>query len=174
MGTRDTESGSVAWRGPMRPRETLSGGGEGHPDKRGTKSGSLHFNLPPLPRFHFPGAGLQLPTGLTTYKMAWLASCRIGRGGSPRNTSKRGAETGSPELLAAWRGLAAQESVGQGGQRGRWAEGTRRTRVSGHESTVCGGDLSTCQHVNSRVTPKPQIKVRAYVTKVRLAKLEVA
>jgi hypothetical protein len=85
--------------------------------KEERNQGSAHFDLPPLPRFHFPGAGLQLPTGLTTYKMAWLASCRIGRGGSPRNTSKRGAETGSPELLAAWRGLAAQGSVGQEARR---------------------------------------------------------
>ena len=33
--------------------------------------------------------------------------------GSPHNTSTHGAETGSPELLTAWRGLAAQGSVGQ-------------------------------------------------------------
>ncbi|KAF8268990.1 hypothetical protein EI94DRAFT_1699862 [Lactarius quietus] len=99
-------------QGPRRPRGTPSGGGDGHPD-RGKKPDSAHFDLPPLPRFHFLGAGLQLPTGLTTNRLAWLASCQIGRGGSPHNMSKCGVETGSPELLAVWRGLAAQGSVGQ-------------------------------------------------------------
>jgi hypothetical protein len=87
--------------------------------KEERNQGSAHFNLPPLPRFHFLGAGLQLPTGLTTYKVAWLASCQIGRGGSPRNMGTRGIETGSPELLVTWRRLTAQGPMGQGGQEGR-------------------------------------------------------
>src|ERR1700761_997006 len=87
-------------------------------DERET-AGSRCELLPPLPRFHFPGAGLQLPTGLTTYKTARPASCHIGRGGSPHNMGTRGAETGSPELSVAWRGLTTQGPVGPGGQEGR-------------------------------------------------------
>src|SRR6266702_2664143 len=46
--------------------------------------------------------------------MAWHASRQIGRGGSPSNTLRmRGTETSSPELLAAWRVLAAQGPMGQ-------------------------------------------------------------
>ena len=52
--------------------------------------------------------------------MAQHASCQIGRGGSPSNTlGTRGTETGSPELLATWRGARAQ---GPMGQERRWAE----------------------------------------------------
>ncbi|KAH9024716.1 hypothetical protein EDB84DRAFT_1440322 [Lactarius hengduanensis] len=58
--------------------------------------------------------------------MARPASCRVGRGGNPYNTGTHGAETGSPELLAAWRGLAAQGPMGQEAREGRWAEMTAR------------------------------------------------
>ncbi|KAI9436523.1 hypothetical protein BJY52DRAFT_1230442 [Lactarius psammicola] len=77
--------------------------------------------LPPLPCFRFPGTGLQLTTGLTS-SIGEGATCELpnGRGGSPSNTlGTRGTETGSPELSAAWRVLAAQ---GPMGQERRWAE----------------------------------------------------
>ncbi len=52
--------------------------------------------------------------------MVWHVSCQIGRGGSPSNTlGTHGTETGSPELLVAWRGACAQ---GPMGQERRWAE----------------------------------------------------
>src|SRR6266571_5180314 len=58
--------------------------------------------------------------------MAQHASCQIGRGGSPSNTlGMRGTETGSPELSAAWRVLAAQ---GPMGQERCWAEVEMRRR----------------------------------------------
>ena len=78
-------------------------------------------DLPPLPRFRFPGTALQLTTGLTS-SIGEGATCELpnGRGGSPSNTlGTRGTETGSPELSAAWRVLAAQ---GPMGQERRWAE----------------------------------------------------
>jgi hypothetical protein len=78
---------------------------------------------PPLPRFRFPGTGLQLPTGLTTYKTARPASCQIGRGGSPRNMGTRGAETSSPELLVAWRGAHNSEAHGPKKPRGTLSGG---------------------------------------------------
>ncbi|KAH9012353.1 hypothetical protein EDB84DRAFT_1444733 [Lactarius hengduanensis] len=104
-GTHGAETGSpellAAWRGLA---------AQGPRGQRGTLGGD----------------GLQLPTGLTIYKTARPASCQAGRGGNPYNTGTHGAETGSPELLAAWRGLAAQGPMGQEARGGRWAEMTAR------------------------------------------------
>ncbi len=76
---------------------------------------------PPLPCFCFLGTGLQLTTRLTSSIGDGMdSSCQIGRGGSPSNTlGTHDTETGSPELSAAWRVLAAQ---GPMGQERHWAE----------------------------------------------------
>ena len=107
--------------GPWRPRGTLSRGGTRHCGGQGRETeleqGGVHCDLPPLPCFCFPGADLQLPTGFTTYKTVRPVSCQIGRGGSPCNTGTRSAETGSPELLVAWRGLTTQGPMGQEARR---------------------------------------------------------
>ncbi|KAI9444411.1 hypothetical protein BJY52DRAFT_1228854 [Lactarius psammicola] len=120
-------------------------------------------DLPPLPRFRFPGTGLQLTTGLTS-SIGEGATCELpnGRGGSPSNTlGTRGTETGSPELSAAWRVLAAQ---GPMGQERRWAEveiwrhtpplhrfrfpGTGLQLTTGLTSSI--GEGATCELPNGR------------------------
>src|SRR6266702_1224626 len=84
---------------------------------RGYVSGPLTPPSLPLP-------GNRSPTdhriNLLQKESARPASCRIGRGGrSPNTLGTRGAETGSPEFLAAWRRLAAQGPMGQDRH---WAE----------------------------------------------------
>ena len=145
MGTRSAETSflelSVAWRGlttqgPMgqeakRDIECRWQGTMWRARKRGKPNhngAGVHSDLPSLPHFCFLRAGLQLPTGLTTYKMAQPVSCHIGRGGSPCNMGMRGAETSSPELSVAWRGLTTQGPMGPRRLRGMLSRGSKGQR----------------------------------------------
>jgi hypothetical protein len=145
MGTHSTETGSpelfVTWRGlaaqgpwAKRPRGTLGGGGSR--DKGRTRTRRYHCDLPPLPRFRFSGAGLQLPTRLTAYKTARPASCQEGRGGNPRNMGMHGTETGSPELLVSWRGLMAQGPMGQEAKRDVERRRQQRRRTNQNQAVL--------------------------------------
>ncbi|KAI9444420.1 hypothetical protein BJY52DRAFT_1228863 [Lactarius psammicola] len=103
-------------------------------------------DLPPLPRFRFPGTGLQLTTGLTSSIEGATCELPNGRGGSPSNTlGTRGTETGSPEISAAWRVLAAQ---GPMGQERRWAEVEILQLTTGLTSSI--GEGATCELPNGR------------------------
>ncbi len=92
-------------------------------------------HLSPPPSLPLPGYGLQLTTGLTSSIGDGAdSSCQIGRGGSPSNTlGTHGTETGSPELSAAGRVLAAQ---GPMGQERRWAEVEMRRREEPDGNTL--------------------------------------
>src|SRR6266581_513446 len=125
---------------------------------RGYVSGPLTPPSLPLP-------GNSSPTdhriNLLQKESARPVSCQIGRGGSPSNTlGTCGAETGSPELLAAWRRRAAQ---GPMGQERHWAEVVRtwdkevgkQTKMmvwwSRCESSRERVNVNLCEHLNPRL-----------------------